>query len=178
MRVRPRYGVFALLAAIELGLLWLGTGAVVGVFEELRLRSEGTRIAARLLELRIMSASRYSTKSHEVRYEFTVRGQAYNRTDGTGRHDLWSTMEEPAWEEAKGTGTVEVLYLDDDPWVNRPVTPGTSPLADQATGAVLVAVFLTVAPLATWGGRINARQALAEGREGNHGPWRVEREGP
>jgi hypothetical protein len=118
---------------------WLGLGAWNSLEEELTLRTNGIPTMATVREWRIFKG-RYET-SYEVRYAFKVAGRPEEFTHRDlfpcEREDLWESVPQPVWEESQRTQKVEVIYLADDPWINRPAAPEGNRRADRITGMVV-----------------------------------------
>lgn len=76
--------------------------------DEYRLRHDARTVEA-LVE---------ATEQDRVRYSFVLpsSGERYSHSDRTGRRNLWASFEPPGTTPR----TVTVLYLEDNPWANRP----------------------------------------------------------
>jgi hypothetical protein len=84
--------------------------------------------------------------SYEVQYHFSPRGgnETYTRTDSTGRNDLWSAISKDAWEDSQVSRKLRVVYLQANPWVNRPERLGGAISLDLLAVSVLGTVLLLV----------------------------------
>lgn len=136
-------GLFGLLLGVVLTVLGVGT-----VASEVSLRSSSSIVEARITGARITQI-RQSGRSYELTYRFQVPGKSasYDHRDGTGRTNLWASVEdEETWRAAKARGTVSVRYLPSDPFVNRPVKSGASPLGDPIAGLV-IGLFIAIPSL-------------------------------
>lgn len=141
---------FALLSLLVLPFLLGGVAlaivAVVTVRNELALR-EHRLVARGIVTARQISRSRSGSTTPSVRYTFTVPGSPtlYSHGDAMGRRDLWAATTPEAWGAAGVGGPIDVAYLPDDPWVNRPSAIGSSPLGDPiagfAVGAAIALIF-------------------------------------
>lgn len=132
-------------------ITWLGSQALVNV---VRLSVGGAVTQAIVTDSRVMD-SRRSGRSYEIRYAFSVPGDPtrYTHEDETGREDLWTSLaDEAAWQEARGTGRVEVRYLPGDPHVSRPARGTTASFGgDQAAGLGLGLCLLVPSLLVFFG---------------------------
>ena len=129
----PAWTVWVLL----LGAFVLGASLVylagVELVHDQSLGEGAATITARVLDTRIMTSNK-SGDSFEVQYAFDVGGVTYSYRDATGRTNLWASLERPAWDAARATGTTEVAYLPADPWNNRAVHHAGIPLGDHLAG--------------------------------------------
>lgn len=150
----PRPSPARALALVICGLIGLVLGVVLtglgvgAVASEVTLRSSSAVVEARITGSRIME-SRKTGRSYELTYRFQVPGKSasYDHRDGTGRTNLWASVEdEDTWRAAKARGTVSVRYLPSDPFVNRPVKSGASPLGDPIAGLIL-GLFIAIPSL-------------------------------
>jgi hypothetical protein len=59
---------------------------------------------------------------YDIRYSFRVGDNAtrYSLSDETGRRDLWYPPTEEEWDTIQQTNEIEILYLPENPWINRP----------------------------------------------------------
>ncbi len=116
---------------------------------EMRLRAEHQVADATVLETRT-TRSGHSMVHHHIRYRFTPPGStsSYTATDGTGRENLWVEMADvEAWDEARRTRRVEVMYLAGDPSVNRPVKVGDEPENDDIVRGMVGLFFAAMGGL-------------------------------
>ena len=101
------------------------------------LKSSGKTVEGEALDFRIYRSSKAGT-SYEVQYHFSLPGQAtvYSRSDPFpgGRTDLWSTLPQDLWDKTRISRKVEVVYLPENPWVNRPLHTASYAVADSLTG--------------------------------------------
>lgn len=129
----------------------IGVLSVRSYQNEVALRSAGVPTCARI------TATQHS-RNAEVRYAFDVGGETFSHSDATGRSDLWASLTDETWELASAQGCVEVVYLSDDPSVNRPRVQG-----DRAQHVGGFAFFVLIL-LLTGGGLLavvrNARATL------------------
>jgi len=131
-----------------MAFIGLGVGVVLGgalfalggleVTNEVRLRMGSSTVLAQVTDTRVMEGGRSGT-SYQVRYRFTLKGSdtPYTRRDETGRANLWASLPEELWSEARASRKVRVVFLPEDPWVNRPTEFGAMPLGDPLAGACL-----------------------------------------
>lgn len=108
-----------------------------------RLETRGVQVTARVTDARQMETMH--ELQFEVRYAFEVpdRPGTFTLRDETGRENLWATTDgQAAWEDAQRAGQVQVLYLPDDPRINRLVTRRGHPLGDPAAVFVLGLLLL------------------------------------
>ena len=102
-----------------------------------------------------------SSPEYRVRYRFRVEGRDDWLTrgePGTVRTDLWSTLPKDEWERAKATGRVRVVYLPEDPRVNRAASAESSAAGDS-TGGLALGLILMVGG-ALWLGWMIGRDML------------------
>jgi hypothetical protein len=64
-----------------------------------------------------------SGDSYDVQYQFSLDNGAsvYTSSDATGRSNLWRSIPKSEYETAITSGKIEILYLPQNPWVNRPL---------------------------------------------------------
>ncbi|MCB9635601.1 MAG: hypothetical protein H6721_26070 [Sandaracinus sp.] len=122
-------GVFLFLALSPFVVI-----GIRGVWAELRLRDHGAEIDGEVLQV----------FDSDVRYRFFVDGRAYGHTDGTSREWLRTSLTPSAARRARLSRVVRVVYLPEDPQINRAVEAGASPLGDPLAA---VCVFGAVAAL-------------------------------
>jgi len=113
--------------------LFLGSAAIAN---EDRLASKGIGTTA------AVTATRRETGGsgglgYELQYEFQVAsgGARYSYSDELGRRNLWYAASSAEWEIAQSTGRIRVLYLPENPWVNRPLDE--SPVGDAIAAIVM-----------------------------------------
>jgi len=60
---------------------------------------------------------------YDIRYSFRVgdRATLYSLSDETKRRNLWYPPTDEEWEIILQTNEIEVIYLPENPWNNRPV---------------------------------------------------------
>ena len=122
-------------------LTWLG---IQTVRNELHLRDKPAVADAKITDTATYVVTRNNIEStdYEVRYTFQVNGKTFTCGDETGRNDLWATMTNKSdWDAARTAGSLQVMYLPDDPRINRPVLAGNAPLGDSLAGLILGAVL-------------------------------------
>jgi hypothetical protein len=120
------------LLAAGVGVTMLG---IVEVQHMLRLRSASTHARATVTDDRISTSSKSGSR-HQVRYRFSVKGRSYTFGDATGRKNLWASVEYHAWQKARESGHVDVVYDADHPSVNKPAKSEGLPTADAFAGVV------------------------------------------
>ncbi len=67
----------------------------------------------------------------EIQYKFQIPGETtwYSGSDLTGRKNLWRPITSNAYNKAmEAQGTIQVVYLLENPWVNQPVGRAGYPL--------------------------------------------------
>jgi hypothetical protein len=71
-----------------------------------------------------------SGTSYDVQYQFSLDNgaSAYTSSDVTGRRNLWRSIPKSEYETAITSGKIEVLYLPQNPWVNRPLNSDAADL--------------------------------------------------
>jgi hypothetical protein len=131
-------------------LLGLAGGSIVlrsgwvGVSEELGLQSRGVTVRADVHDWRVKT-SRYGT-SYDVLYTFSLNG-GFQRFDCRDRllpwrTGLWSSVPQEVWQKARQDAKIDVVYLPENPFVNRPQSeelPLNGPVGVTALGAILTA---------------------------------------
>jgi hypothetical protein len=120
--------------AVAAAAIWSGAVSFIG---QNRLTEHGARVVATVTDTRYLQEQRGD--SFEVRYAFQVadRPGTFTLGDGSGSN-LWATTDgQQEWERAQATGHVDVLYLPEDPTVNRLITRRGNPRGDPAAGVVL-----------------------------------------
>jgi len=126
--VRPVLKHFILWLALTPVFL-LEAMALHEFFNALALRdpTRSQRVMAKVTEVR------YNGSEVLVRYRFRVPGSLewYTASDMTGRKNLWIQLKPNAWEQAqKQDNQIEIVYLPENPWVNRPTEQAESPVAN------------------------------------------------
>jgi hypothetical protein len=99
-------------------MLYLG---ISSVNDENNLRSNGAITTARVTDSSVDKEN--GTDVYHIKYRFSIDGGKtwYSYSDRTGRHDIWCPIAGEHWQVTQETKQVEVLYLRDKPWINRPV---------------------------------------------------------
>ncbi len=117
-------------------MLYLGISSIQ---DEQKLNTRGALITAEVTE--IQSEQENNPEDHHVRYQFNPGGgeKWYAHSDRTGRKNIWCSIPEEHWKAVELTRQVDVLYLPEDPWINRPVYNSSS-MFDLWT-AVLMGIF-------------------------------------
>lgn len=118
----PRGRAIVATVAVLLGgvFFWIAYGDARGLW---RLQRERAIVDAEVVEARISHGMHFE-KHHDVRYRFQVPGRSnwFTREErGTGRIDLWSSLDPAEWERARSTGRLQVVYVPNDPGVNLPL---------------------------------------------------------
>jgi hypothetical protein len=131
---------------------------------EQALRAHGEVIEAAASQT-ILSSNLLTGKTPRVKYQFNIDGVDYRYDDSMLRNyynhvspqvereaNEWANTARPEWETAEDTGIVSVLYLPENPWVNRPLAhpegllnPLTFALAQSGMYAVICLMALFVA---------------------------------
>lgn len=128
----------ALAGALALAFLWLG---VNGWHDRHVLETQGKSVEARVRDSRRVRDR--NGASYEIRYVFQAEedGKDHTRGDFLGRSNLWSTLPEEEWLQAKATGQVKICYAPLHPDNNAPVDrlPG---LGDAWAAIIIGAVLL------------------------------------
>lgn len=149
--------LMALFITVPVGYL-----GVTGLHNERRLAESAARTCAEVTGHRIMASAR--RRQFELQYAFSVGRQRYTHSDETGRKGLWADVPPEDWHAARDRGCVEVLYLAEDPEVNR---PARASLVNSPVGNKLAALFLCALTLGLCGGA--ARGILRVARAELHG---------
>ena len=132
------YGIFILLCLVfSPAVLYLG---ISSIYHENDLRDHGVIVNASMTDSQVDQSG--SAPKYEVKYQFRAGfgNTVYSCADSTGRHDLWCGVTEEQWRRSQSTQSVEVVYLAENPWVNRPVH-GTISMNDSIAG-----IFLGIGP--------------------------------
>jgi len=109
-----------------------------------RLQASRAEVDAEVVDTRARTDQHFNI-NYDLRYRFRIPADAawHTRQErGTGRSDLWSTLKKPEWERACANGTVRVVYVPEDPGVNRPVSVEAQANSDATAGLVLGAACL------------------------------------
>lgn len=87
-------------------------------------------------------ADRPRADGHEIRYQFQIPGTAatYSRIGLAGTSE-WVRISEAAWQQAKATRQIAVVYLPDNPWANQPISVEGRPVENSLLGWL---VFLVI----------------------------------
>jgi len=89
------------------------------------LRAQAQRATAEVTDSRVTSDVHGVGKHYDIRYRFRLQphGTWYSRAEKgpLARQELWTTLEKPAWDEARRTSWIEIEYLPSDPSVNCPL---------------------------------------------------------
>ncbi len=126
-------GLAVITAAIVVPIGYLGT---VGLLNESKLAGSGRTTCARITERQVVQGR---SIEYQVKYRFLIGETHYQAQDETGRNDLWVPVPAKEWNRSLATGCVEVLYLPDDPHVNRPVAaPATGPPVGNKVAALVL----------------------------------------
>lgn len=147
---KPSIGVLmgcAAALAVAAAAIWFGAASVM---DQQRLNEHGVRIAATVTDTRYMQERRGD--SFEVRYAFQVADHpgTFTLGDESGSN-LWATTDgQQEWERARSTGHIDVLYLPENPTVNRLITRRGNPIGDPAAGVVLGVMFAGASLFIGW----------------------------
>jgi len=156
----PHY-VCWFVCALVMALGWRLLPLTEAINEE-KLHRHGRKAFAVMTEWREARVKRSVT--YEFQYEFAVPGreELFARSNAEPRQNIWTKhLTYPEWAALRGT-QFEVVYLPNNPWVNRPVlahvdvqAPGRLAAPSTAgTGrrvawtGVLIATILLAGPLA------------------------------
>jgi hypothetical protein len=133
---RGRVVVAILMTAIGLLFAWI---AYPDFRDSRRLRRSTAHIDAQIVETRSGRGPHFE-KEHDVRYRFRVPGRDQWFTHGergTGRTDLWSSLDSDEWERARQSGRIWVAYVPDDPSINGPVSRLSAASSDVTAGLII-----------------------------------------
>ena len=138
MRFRFRLKRFILSVLGLVTGLWMAGDTWISFQEEQSLASGGMRTMAFAREWRVYQGR--GGRSYQLRYDFKVAGRAEDFTRRAlfpyERKDLWESLPEPDWEQTRRTGRIEVIYLPNDPWTNRPAQTAGERRNDRMIGMV------------------------------------------
>lgn len=116
--------------------------SIMSIHNENELRNRGLTTSALVTNSRIYEGN--NGTAYEIQYRYSVDGGYtwYTCTDGTGRKNLWCSLTQAEWENARSKKQTTVKYLADRPWVNRLVyRDPPSSFSDNMGG-----LFLGVSP--------------------------------
>ena len=126
------YAVFIFLCFVFApGLLYLG---LLSAYDEYELINRGVIVNGIAYATQISYP--HGSKSYDVKYRFTpdLGYSWYFHVDRLGRTDLWYPVTEEQWLATQATKQVKVIYLSDNPSINRPLH-GTITIFDSLAGA-------------------------------------------
>jgi hypothetical protein len=126
-------GMLILGVLLSVVFIFLGSAAVAN--EDL-LKSHGIATDAIVTDTQ-RDTGRYGESGYKLHYQFQPEagGDWYSYSDELDRRNLWYSPSMAEWELAQSTQRIRILYLPDDPWINRPVDE--SPVGDAIAGMVL-----------------------------------------
>ena len=112
---RSRFNIYIAIAVVALiGIACSG----IGLISELTLSQNGVTTMATVTDTEMSYTN--GNPTYDVQYEFSINGQVYTCSDPTGRRDLWCGVSYSEYQSADATQQIQVLYLPDNPWNNRP----------------------------------------------------------
>jgi hypothetical protein len=113
------------------GMFYLG---LLSAHDEYELSNRGVIVNGTAYDTQISYT--HGPKTYDVKYRFTPDGGIswYFHVDRLGRTDLWYPVTEEQWQVTQATRQVKVLYLPDNPTINRPLH-GTITIFDPLAGA-------------------------------------------
>lgn len=130
------------MVGLAIGGLAIGTPiaylAVRGIIDEAALAQSDSFTCARITERQMLRGN--TRIERQVHYEFVVDGEAITHADETGRTNLWANLGRQDWEESLHRGCVDVVYVEGNPWVNRPVR---SRVLNDPRGNAFAAIVLS-----------------------------------
>ncbi len=121
-----------------MGMLALGifTCAVFPFLGAKAIANENLLLEKGVVTTAVVSGRRVDSRNesevgNEFQYQFRMEGGEiqYSYADILNRRNLWYAPSKAEWNAAKETNRIQVLYLPDDPWVNRPLD--RSPMGDN-----------------------------------------------
>ncbi|MBN1439368.1 MAG: hypothetical protein JW929_08170 [Anaerolineales bacterium] len=136
------YAPLILLCAVFSPLmLYLGFASA---YDDLRLRSQGVLVRAAVTDSHAEAED--GPEGYSIKYAFRLEGDPtrYSHADRTGRRDLWCPVGKAQWPMILEIGRVDVLYLPDDPWVNRPLYGGVEVFNSYAAVCMGICPWLLV----------------------------------
>jgi hypothetical protein len=110
-------GVLALAGLLGSGLLFLGISTIV---QDLRLDKEGVVTFAKIANNQEFIDDN-GQKRHQIQYQFIVDDNLYTYADSTGRQNLWHSISKEEWNSLRETNQIKIVYIPDNPWINRPL---------------------------------------------------------
>jgi len=72
-----------------------------------------------------VSSTHHGSDSFDLRYRFKPPGHDRyftRRERGTRNDNVWSSLEEKEWQEARESGQIRVVYVPDKPGINCPAS--------------------------------------------------------
>ena len=147
---KPAAGVFlgcAIALAVGAVAIWFGGKAFM---QQKRLKEYGVRVVATVTDARSLPDGQ--RESFDVRYAFQVpdRAGTFTLSDVNGAN-LWATTDgQPEWELARATGHVDVLYLPEDPRVNRLIRRNGNPVGDPGAVFIIGVMIAGAALVIAW----------------------------
>lgn len=135
--IRRRASPLKLIVGGVVGLvvgLFVGVLGANGAVQEYGLRSRGVATRAVVTDHQFVLRTRNlgSWTEHQIRYRFNVKGwpQPFTLSDTLPmwRTDLWTSVSEETWRAIQRDGTIQVVYLPDNPRANRPAWAGGKPM--------------------------------------------------
>jgi hypothetical protein len=120
---------------------------VRGIERENLLQKEGAVTEAVITGIQVDPLHK-SGVDYVIRYQFFAgdRGNAFSYADLLGRRELWYPPSQAEWSAIEETNRIRILYLPDDPWINRPLD--RSPMVDNIA---LIAMGGTAGALSAYG---------------------------
>ena len=168
--VPPRKAISRRLLILSVGWVLVSV-AFVGLVSleldhEASLVQDGVLTAAAITDYRVSTRfSRYNSgDSYDVQYQFSLDDgvSVYTGSDATGRRNLWRSIPESDYETAITSGKIEILYLPQNPWVNRPLK---SDAADLGTLLIIDLLGLASILIAFGVSRRYVSQQLSQQRQ-------------
>ncbi len=121
--------------------IYLAYSSLYGVYSTYMLSKIGVSAEAIVTDWRDNSkeVGRYSLGEgrYSLKYRFKLLGSPiwYSFTDMPGRKEVWAPIPYKDWQNSRGSGIIEVVYVPTNPWLNRPLHSSIS-YADLATGVI------------------------------------------
>jgi hypothetical protein len=164
LKTRRGRAVVALLLSAFGAVLWVV--AYPGYQDGARLRDSTAVADGEVVETRV-SRGQHLESDYDLRYRFRVpgRGEWFTHGErGTGRTDLWSSLNRGDWERARDRGHVAVAYVREDPSINCALAARGRTLNDNRAGLVIGAISLSAGALSL--AVISARAVVGDSKVG------------
>jgi hypothetical protein len=131
--------IFGVLGLIVMGLTALAI-SIPELQNDANLKDNQKEVRGSVTENRVTHDSKRNFDNYELQYTFKIppSSDLYTLSDATGRKNLWSTLTKQDWDDARKNRTLTIIYLPDNPWVNRPKSQKYNPHDDAIFAAITI----------------------------------------